>query len=102
MRLDDGVPGQAYVANPASHRQERGGLRRLPARGASRHVGDPRCQGHRARSSRAIGKSFDIGGLDNIDLAKRDLAANAESWTAKGRDESAAQRARDLGRRPSS
>lgn len=85
LRMDDGVPGQAYVANPESIKKNE-----------AAYVAFLRAV-HRATSAildakdtgpiiAVIGKTFDVGGLDNMDLAKRDLAQNAESWTAKGRD----------------
>lgn len=85
MRLDDGVPGQVYVANPT-----------IIARNEAAYVAFLRAV-HRSISAildakdtepiiTAISKAFDIRGLEDMDLVKRDLASNAESWTAKGRE----------------
>ncbi len=84
LRLDDGVPGQAYVANPESIKKNEAAyvaFLRAVHRAASAIL-DAKDTGPIIAE---IGKAFTIGGLDDIELAKRDLAANAESWTAKGR-----------------
>ncbi len=85
VRMDDGVPGQVYVTTPAQLQKGEG-----PYIAFLRAV-------HRSASAildakdhepilKEIGKAFEISGLDNMDLAKRDLAQNAESWVAKGRN----------------
>ncbi len=85
VRLDDGVPGQVYVATPAQI-----------ARNEAQYVAFLRAV-HRSASAivdardlepiiKEIGKSFEIGGLDDMALAKRDLQGNAQSWIAKGRE----------------
>lgn len=85
VRMDDGVPGQVYVATPAQI-----------AKSEAMYVAFLRAV-HRSASAildakdtepiiREIGKAFQISGLDDMALAKRDLAANASSWTAKGRN----------------
>lgn len=85
VRMDDGVPGQVYVATPEQI-----------AKNEARYVSFLRAV-HRSATAiieakdlepiiRDIGKSFDIGALDDMALAKRDLAGNAQSWVAKGRE----------------
>lgn len=85
VRMDDGVPGQVYVATPQQI-----------AKSEAHYVAFLRAV-HRSASAiidakdtepiiREIARTFDIGTLDDMALAKRDLALNAESWTAKGRD----------------
>ena len=84
LRLDDGVPGQAYVSNPESIKKNEAAyvaFLRAVHRAASAIL-DAKDTGAIISE---IGKSFTIGGLEDMALAKRDLAANAESWTAKGR-----------------
>ena len=88
-RMDDGVPGQVYVATPETL-----------ARNEAAYVAFLRGV-HRAASAiidarddakaldaiiAAMGKTFDLGTLDDPALARRDLTENAASWTAKGRD----------------
>jgi NitT/TauT family transport system substrate-binding protein len=85
MRLDDGVPGQTYVANPATiSRNEAAYVAFL--RAVHRSVSAIVDAKDTAPIIAAIGKAFDIRGLEDVELAKRDLAANAESWMAKGRE----------------
>lgn len=84
IRIDDGVPGQAYVANPTTiARNEAAYVAFL--RAVHRSVSAILDARDTAPIITAIGKAFDIRGLEDMDLAKRDLASNAESWTAKGR-----------------
>lgn len=84
MRLDDGAPGQAYVANPATiAKNEPAYIAFL--RAVHRAVSAILDANDTAPIIASIGKSFDIRGLEDIDLAKRELAAHSESWTAKGR-----------------
>jgi ABC-type nitrate/sulfonate/bicarbonate transport system substrate-binding protein len=84
VRMDDGVPGQVYVATPSQI-----------AKSEAQYVAFLRAV-HRSVTAildakdtepiiREIAKSFDIGKLEDLALAKRDLAKNAESWVAKGR-----------------
>lgn len=84
-RMDDGVPGQVYVATPeqiAKHEARYVAFLRAVHTSASAILD--------AKDSepiiKAIGQSFQISGLDDMALARRDLAQNAEAWIAKGRN----------------
>jgi ABC-type nitrate/sulfonate/bicarbonate transport system substrate-binding protein len=84
--IDDGLPGQVYVASPkALAANEDAYVRFLRAE-------------HRAASAildaqdlkpivQAIDKGgFEIPGLGNLDEAVSDLKQNAQTWVAKGRE----------------
>lgn len=85
MPIDDGMPGQVYVAHPDQ-------IEANPEKFVSflRAV-------HRAALEivqtedlvpilNKIGEKHDVTGLDNLDTAEKDLRANAENWVAKGEE----------------
>lgn len=84
MRMDDGVPGQVYVATPAQIQKNEAAYVAF-LRAVHRSISAILDAKDTEPIIREIGKSFEIGGLEDMATAKRDLAGNAESWTAKGR-----------------
>ena len=88
-RLDDGVPGQVYVTTPDSlTRNEAAYVAFLRAvHRAAGTIIDAKDDAKALDPIVAvIAGSFDIGSIDDPALARRDLVENADSWTAKGRD----------------
>jgi NitT/TauT family transport system substrate-binding protein len=85
MAIDDGIPGQVYVASPkaiAERRDDYVKFLRAVYKSANAILDAKDTTG----IITTIGKNFEIPGIDNLPIAKSDLAANARTWTAKGRD----------------
>lgn len=83
--IDDGLPGQVYVATP-----------KALAENEDLYVRFLRAT-HRSASAildakdlepiiKAIGKNFELPGLNNMETAKADLTQNSKTWSAKGRE----------------
>ena len=83
--IDDGLPGQVYVASPqALGANEDLYVRFLRAVHASASaILDAK---ELEPIVRAIGKSYEISGLDDMPTAIADLSQNAKTWVAKGRE----------------
>lgn len=85
IAMDDGIPGQVYVARPDD----------VDAN-PDKYISFLRAT-HKAALEIAtsddlgpildkIGSAHEVNGLDNIETAKVDLATNAENWMAKGQE----------------
>ncbi|MCR4267755.1 ABC transporter substrate-binding protein [Nitratireductor sp. ZSWI3] len=85
MPIDDGMPGQVYVARPDQI-----------AENPDKFVAFLRAT-HRAAKEivtaedllpilRTIGEKHDVSGLKNTDTAQKDLRANAQNWASKGEE----------------
>ena len=85
LRMDDGVPGQAYVVNPDNLKKNEAAYVAF-LRAVHKAVSAILDANDTAPIITAMGKAFDLGKIDDMELAKRDLTSNAESWTAKGRN----------------
>ncbi len=83
--IDDGLPGQVYVASPqALAANEDLYVRFLRAVHASASaILDAK---DLEPIVRTIGKSYEISGLDDMPTAIADLSQNAKTWVAKGRE----------------
>ncbi len=85
LPVDDGIPGQVYVASPqalAAHGDDY--VRFLRAVFASANaILDAK---DRAPIVKAIGDKFEIPGIDDAKAAASDLEQNAKTWVAKGRE----------------
>jgi ABC-type nitrate/sulfonate/bicarbonate transport system substrate-binding protein len=85
LRIDDGIPGQVYVATPAAiAAHEDGYVRFLRAVHRSAiailDAPDPKA------IIKSIGSGFEVPGLDNVDASVSDMKQNAETWIARGRE----------------
>lgn len=85
MPIDDGMPGQVYVARPD-----------MIAENPEKFVSFLRAT-HRAAKEivttedllpilKVIGEKHDVSGLKNLETAQKDLRTNAENWASKGED----------------
>jgi NitT/TauT family transport system substrate-binding protein len=85
MPIDDGMPGQVYVARPdqiAENPEKFVAFLRATHRAAKEIVGAQDL----APILKAIGDKYDVPGLQNTDTALKDLRANAENWASKGEE----------------
>ncbi|WP_269429289.1 ABC transporter substrate-binding protein [Paracoccus halophilus] len=83
MPIDDGMPGQVYVARPdqiAADPDRFIAFLRATHRAASEIVQ----AGDLTPILTRIGEKHDVSSLKNTETATRDLRANAENWAAKG------------------
>lgn len=85
VRMDDGVPGQVYVATPGQIEKNEA-LYVSFLRAVHRSVSALLDTKDTEPIIRELGKTFQITGLDDMAVARRDLAKNAEAWIAKGRN----------------
>ena len=83
--IDDGLPGQVYVASPeALAKNEDLYVRFLRAvHGSATAILDAK---DLAPIIKAIGGSFELPGLDDMPTAIADLTQNSKTWDAKGRE----------------
>jgi len=85
LRVDDGVPGQVFVATPDAVAKEADLLERF-LRGVYQAVSALLDAKDLNPILDAIGKEYEIRGIEQRDTATEDLRGNMELWTAKGRD----------------
>lgn len=85
MPIDDGMPGQVYVARPdqiAENPAKFVSFLRATHRAAKEIVGAEDLM----PILKTIGEKHDVSGLKNPDTARKDLQANAQNWAAKGEE----------------
>jgi NitT/TauT family transport system substrate-binding protein len=85
--MDDGMPGQVYVAHPemiAAHPEKFIAFLRATHKAASEIAALP--QDQLDPILQAIGGKFDVSGLDDVETARSDLYTNARNWVARGDD----------------
>ncbi|MEW5424272.1 ABC transporter substrate-binding protein [Amorphus sp. 3PC139-8] len=83
--MDDGMPGQVYVAHPdevEAHPDKFVAFLKATHKSALEIVNTQDL----APILKIIGDKYDVNGLSNMETAQRDLRANAENWAAKGKD----------------
>jgi ABC-type nitrate/sulfonate/bicarbonate transport system substrate-binding protein len=85
LRVDDGVPGQVFVATPEAVTKESDLLERF-LRGVYKAVNALLDAKDLNPILDAIGKEYEIRGIAERETAMEDLRGNMELWTAKGRD----------------
>ncbi|WP_421929059.1 ABC transporter substrate-binding protein [Neoaquamicrobium sediminum] len=85
MPIDDGMPGQVYVARPdqvAENPEKFVAFLRATHRAAKEIVGTEDL----TPILTTIGGKHDVSGLKNMETAQKDLRANAENWASKGEE----------------
>ena len=85
MPIDDGMPGQVYVARPdqvAENPEKFVAFLRATHRAAKEIVGAEDLTPILTK----IGEKHEISGLKNTEIAQKDLRANAENWASKGEE----------------
>ncbi|MGI6853777.1 ABC transporter substrate-binding protein [Mesorhizobium sp. 1B3] len=85
MPIDDGMPGQVYVARPdqiAENPAKFVSFLRATHRAAKEIVGAEDLM----PILKSIAEKHDVSGLKNLDTAQKDLQANAQNWAAKGEE----------------
>ncbi|EKF18491.1 NMT1/THI5 like domain-containing protein [Nitratireductor pacificus pht-3B] len=85
MPIDDGMPGQVYVARPdqiAENPEKFVSFLRATHRAASEIVGAEDL----LPILKTIGEKHDVTGIKNADTAQKDLRANAQNWASKGEE----------------
>ncbi|MFC5584265.1 ABC transporter substrate-binding protein [Nitratireductor kimnyeongensis] len=85
MPIDDGMPGQVYVARPdqiAENPEKFVAFLRATHRAASEIVTTEDLQ----PILKTIGEKHEVTGLSNLETAQKDLRTNAENWASKGND----------------
>jgi NitT/TauT family transport system substrate-binding protein len=85
LQIDDGIPGQVYVATPqaiAAHEDDYVRFLRAVYNSASAIL-DAK---DRVPIVKAIAGAFEIPGIDDTLSAVSDLSQNADTWIARGRD----------------
>lgn len=83
--MDDGMPGQVYVARPddvSANPEKYISFLKATHRSAL-EIGTTDDLGPILET---IGRKHEVNGLDNMETAKIDLATNARNWMAKGQD----------------
>jgi NitT/TauT family transport system substrate-binding protein len=85
LPVDDGVPGQVYVATPEMVAKSKDTLVRFlrATRKSALAIADAKDLDPILAS---IGGAFEVPGIDDRDTAREDLRGNLALWTAKGRD----------------
>jgi NitT/TauT family transport system substrate-binding protein len=84
LPVDDGVPGQVYVATPEMVAKSKDTLVRFlrATRKSALAIADAKDLDPILAS---IGGAFEVPGIDDRDTAREDLRGNLALWTAKGR-----------------
>lgn len=85
MPIDDGMPGQVYVARPdqvAENPEKFVSFLRATHRAASEIVNTEDL----VPILKTIGEKHDVTGLNNLETAQKDLRANAQNWAAQGNE----------------
>jgi ABC-type nitrate/sulfonate/bicarbonate transport system substrate-binding protein len=85
MPIDDGMPGQVYVARPdqiAENPEKFVAFLRATHRAASEIATTEDLQ----PILKTIGEMHEVTGLNNLETAQKDLRTNAENWASKGND----------------
>ena len=85
MPIDDGMPGQVYVARPdmiAEHPEKFIAFLRATHRAALEIV----TAEDLVPILKVIGKEHDVSGLSNMETAQQDLRTNSENWASRGND----------------
>ncbi|MDF2117459.1 ABC transporter substrate-binding protein [Roseiarcaceae bacterium H3SJ34-1] len=82
--IDDGIPGQVYVATPQKLAADPDLYVRF-LRAEYKAIAAILDAGDLEPIVRAIGKSYEIPGIDDMATSMADLKQNAATWTAKGR-----------------
>lgn len=85
MPIDDGMPGQVYVARPdqvAENPEKFVAFLRATHRAAKEIVGAEDLIPILTK----IGEKHEVSGLKNTEIAQKDLRANAENWASKGEE----------------
>src|SRR5690606_13219810 len=85
MPIDDGMPGQVYVARPdqvAENPEKFVAFLRATHRAAKEIVGAEDLTPILTK----IGEKHEVSGLKNTEIAQKDLRANAENWASKGEE----------------
>lgn len=87
MAVDDGVPGQVYVAREAELAENRAQHVTFlkGAREAVLRIADMNDQ-ELLDVIRVIGSKYDVPGIEKEDIALSDLKGNRELWLAQGKD----------------
>ncbi|KAA2315078.1 myristoyl transferase [Pseudooceanicola sediminis] len=83
--MDDGMPGQVYVAHPdviAANPEKFIAFLKATHKAAAEIAALP--QDQLDPILQAIGGKFDVSGLDDVETARSDLYTNAQNWVAKG------------------
>ncbi|WP_220443710.1 ABC transporter substrate-binding protein [Paracoccus luteus] len=83
MAMDDGMPGQVYVAHPAEIETRPDSFVAF-LKATHRAAAEIAAAGDTAPIIKAIVEKYDVSGADDLEAARRDLGANAENWMAKG------------------
>lgn len=85
MPIDDGMPGQVYVARPDEIAKD---PQKFVAflRATHRAVKEIVTAQDLMPILETIGKVHEVTGLSNPDTAQKDLRANADNWASKGQD----------------
>lgn len=83
--MDDGMPGQVYVARPdeiEAHPDKFVAFLKATHKSALEIVEAEDLM----PILKAIGDKYEVNGLSNLETAEKDLRANADNWAAKGKD----------------
>lgn len=81
--IDDGIPGQVYVAAPQAYAANQDLYVRF-LRAEYKAINAILKASDLEPIVRGIGKGFEVPGIDDIKTSISDLKQNAETWTAKG------------------
>jgi len=85
--MDDGMPGQVYVAEEgdlAAHPEKYIAFLKATHRAALEIATTP--EADLGGILEVVGSRHEVAGLSDVETAKRDLAANAANWIAKGEE----------------
>jgi NitT/TauT family transport system substrate-binding protein len=85
LRVDDGVPGQVFVATPEAVAKDADMLVRF-LRGVNKAITALLDAKDLNPILDALGKEYEIRGIEQRETATEDLRGNMEQWTAKGRE----------------
>lgn len=85
LRVDDGVPGQVFVATPEAVAKDADMLVRF-LRGVNGAITALLDAKDLNPILDALGKEYEIRGIEQRETATEDLRGNMEQWTAKGRE----------------
>jgi len=85
MPIDDGMPGQVYVARPDEIAED---PQKFVAflRATHRAVKEIVTAQDLMPILETIGKAYEVTGLSNPETAQKDLRANADNWASKGQE----------------
>lgn len=81
--MDDGMPGQVYVARPEEIEAEPEKFVKF-LRATHRSASEIASAENLVPILETIGGSFDVSGLNNMETAQLDLRTNSQNWVAKG------------------